>query len=319
MKRNYETKEMSRNERKAVRPFFFVSVISYSLIVLTLVVLDWVVMSLLPMRARARQPETPKRVLVLYWYDKDYPGHITFDRGFQAALQSAPAGTVEYYSEYLESNLFPGENQSLSLRDHLRQKYADHRIDVIVAVTDASLEFLLKYRHDLFPHTPIVFEGVKGPPETELTVGPGITGIRLVNTYRETIDLAMKLHPGTEQVLIISGTLKHDKKFEILARKKLQGYENKVGIDYLTDLPPDELIAKTKSLPERSIILYAWQQSLNGQGKVLESSDLLAMIAGTLDRRRSAWTSRGESSSARSSAPHRPRCYSVRRRALRKR
>jgi len=272
MKREHEKNEINRNRRKDVRPFCIISVISYSLIILT---------SVLYVRgvARAQQTESPKRVLVLYWYDKDYPGHITFDRSFQATLGSAPAGTVEYYPEYLESNRFPGESQSLSLRDHLRQKYADHKIDVIVAATDASLEFFLKYRNDLFPHTPIVFEGVKGPPETELTAGPGITGIRLVTTYRETIDLAMRLHPGTEQVFIISGTLQHDKKFEILARTKLQGYENKLRVNYLTDLPSDELIAKTKSLPERSIILYAWQQSYNGQGKVLESREILAMIS----------------------------------------
>src|SRR5262245_43842829 len=272
MKRDYETSEINRTRRKGVRLFCFISVISYSLFVLT-----WV----LHVRglARAQQTESPKRVLVLYWYDKDYPGHIIFDRSFQAALQAAPAGTVEYYPEYLESNRFPGDNQSLFLRDHLRQKYADRTIDVIVAVSDASLEFLLKYRNDLFPHTPIVFEGTKGPPETEFTAGPGLTGIRVVTTHKETIDLALRLHPGTEQVFIVSGTVKHDKKFEILARKKLEGYENKVRVNYLTDLPPDELIAKTKSLPERSVILYAWQQSQNGQGKVLESRDLLAMIA----------------------------------------
>ena len=272
MKREYETNEINRNRRKDVRPFCIISVISYSLIILT---------SVLYIRgvARAQQSESPKRVLVLYWYDKDYPGHITFDRSFQATLGSAPAGTVEYYPEYLESNRFPGENQSLFLRDHLRQKYADRTIDVIVAVSDASLEFLLKYRNDLFPHTPIVFEGVKGASEKEIKAGPGLTGIILVNTHRETIDLALRLHPGTEQVFIISGTLNHDKKFETLSRKKLQGYENKVRINYLTDLTADELIVKTKNLPERSIILYVWQQLQNGQGKVLETRDNLALIA----------------------------------------
>src|SRR5262245_57876380 len=214
----------------------------------TAALLVWVVMSLLPSVARAQQSTAPKRVLVLYWYNKDYPGNVRFDQSFQAALQSAPAGTVEYYPEYLESNRFPGENQSLLLRDYLRQKYADRRIDVVVAATDASLNFLLSYREDLFPHTPIVFEGVKGPPAEEFKAGPGLTGIYLINTYGETIDLAMRLHPGTEQVFIISGTLQRDKKYEALARKKLQGYEKRVRINYLTDHSPDELIAKANSL-----------------------------------------------------------------------
>src|SRR5689334_20786 len=120
-----------------------------------------VVIALLPSAAHARQAITPKRILVLYWYNKDWPAHAAFGQSFQAALQTAPAGNVEYYAESLESNHFPGENQSLLLRDYLRQKYADRSIDVVVAVTDAALDFLLKYRNDLFPNTPIVFIAMK--------------------------------------------------------------------------------------------------------------------------------------------------------------
>src|SRR5262245_19919991 len=66
------------------------------------------------------QTARPKRVVVLYWYDKDYLGNIQFDQSFQKTLQSAPAGSVEYYAEYLETNRFPGETASLALRDYLR-------------------------------------------------------------------------------------------------------------------------------------------------------------------------------------------------------
>jgi signal transduction histidine kinase len=229
--------------------------------------------------AHARQPAVSKSVLVLYWYNKDYPGNVLFDQSFRAVLQSAPAETVEYYPEYLESNRFPGENQSLLLHDYLRQKYADINIDVVVASGYVTQDFLLKYRNDLFTHAPIVFVGVKRPTAAELAAGPGITGIICYDTYRKTLDLALRLHPDTNQVFVISGTLEHDKVFETLAREQLRSYENRLRITYLTDFSPNELIAKTKSLPERSIILYVWQQSPSEQGKVLESADILTLIA----------------------------------------
>jgi PAS domain-containing protein len=80
-------------------------------------------------------------------------------------------------------------------------------------------------------------------------------------------------------MFIINGTLEHDKRIETMAREELQGYESRARVTYLTDLAPDELIARTKSLPERSIVLYVWQQSTNEQGKVLESADVLSLIA----------------------------------------
>src|SRR5262245_57973472 len=81
-----------------------------------------------PPSARAQNPPTPKRVLVLYWYGKDFPANVLLDKGVQTVLRSNAAGAVEYFSEYLESNRFPGENQSLALSDYLRRKYAGLRI-----------------------------------------------------------------------------------------------------------------------------------------------------------------------------------------------
>ena len=174
-----------------------------------------VVILLLPSITRAQQVATPKRILLLYWYDRDYAGNIAFEQNFRAGLQSAPPGTVEYYSEYLESNRFPGEKQSLLFRDYLRTKYADRNIDVILAVTDEPLAFLLKHRHELFTDIPIVFVAVQSPAATELAAGPGITGIVYGGNQSSTVDLALRLHPGTEQVFVVSGTLEHDKRFEI--------------------------------------------------------------------------------------------------------
>jgi len=238
-----------------------------------------VVLLTLPSITRAQQVATPKRILLLYWQQRDYAGNIAFEQNFRAGLKSAPPGTVEYYSEYLESDRFPGEKQSLVFRDYLRTKYADRKIDVILAVTDQPLTFLLNYRHELFAHIPIVFVAVQSPAATELAAGPGITGIVYGGNQSSTLDLALRLHPGTEQVFVVSGTLQHDKRFEIPARQDLEGYDSKISITYLTDLPLGELIVKTSSLPERSMILYLWQQSQDEKGNVLESQDVLALIA----------------------------------------
>lgn len=229
--------------------------------------------------ARARAAPESKRILVLYWDDRQSQADDAFAHTFRSVVESAPAGTVEYYSEYLEASRFPGENQSLLVRDYLRKKYADRRIDVVVAAGGVPLGFLLKYRNDLFTNTPIVFFGTKRPTATELASGPGMTGIVILNAYRRTLDLALSLHPGTKHVFIVSGTLDHDKEYETLCREELRDYDSAASIDYLTDLPPAELSDRVRGLPERSLVLYIWQQSRTGEGKTLETHDVLALIA----------------------------------------
>src|SRR5262249_23521853 len=41
--------------------------------------------------------QTPKRIVVVYWYDKDYPWNTMFDQGFRTALNSAAAQHAEYH------------------------------------------------------------------------------------------------------------------------------------------------------------------------------------------------------------------------------
>src|SRR5215813_607663 len=218
---------------------------------------------------------TPKRVLVLYWDNKDYPGNIKFDESFKAVLQQSAFSNAEYYPEYFESNRFPGETQAVSYRDYLREKYAGRDIDVIVATADPPLNFLLKYRAELFPTSPIVFVANQPPASDKLSVPPGLTGIINQSTHEQTLDLALRLHPDTKQVFVISGSPEHDKRFETVARQELQGFESKVQITYLTDLSLGDLIARTASLPKHSVALYVWQRALNEQGKQLETYEVL--------------------------------------------
>ena len=234
--------------------------------------------TLLASVASAQQDASPKRVLVLFWGDKDFPSSVQFDQNFQATLQSAPEGTIEYYSEYMDADHFPGENHSLIMRDYLRHKYADRTIDVVVASGDIPLSFLLKYRSDLFTDAPIVFLAVRPPATEDLTAGPGITGFIHRSDYSETLDVALKLHPDTERVFVVSGSLEHDKIFETACREELREYETRVSIDYLTDFTPDKLIVKLKSLPKRSIVLYVWQQIRLAYGLIKESREVLDLV-----------------------------------------
>lgn len=230
--------------------------------------------------ATSQNSDTVKRVVVLYWETKDFPGNHSFDQGFQAGLSSEPS-RWEIFSEYLDSTRFPGERQSELLHDYLREKYKSQKIDVVVATPDPALVFLLKYRADLFPDSPIVFVTVKRPPQELRTAGPGITGIIRANTHRKTLDLALKFHPETKEVFVISGTPEHDKRFEEISQEELAGYEKRVRLTYLTDLPVSELVNRVKQLPERSIILYVWQRSALETDKSLQTFHILEKIRQT--------------------------------------
>lgn len=245
----------------------------------TVVGLLLVVCAFTPLAPLGRaQTTAPKRLVVLYWDNKEFPGNARFEKSLKAYLQLDRRQDIEYFPEYFEASRFPDQNTAVSFRNYLQAKYAQDPADVVVASADAPLKFLLEYRSDLFQNSPVVFVASDPPSFDILASGAGMTGIHYKNAYRETMDLALRLHPGTKQVFVVSGSPQQDRKFEKQTQQELSGFK-KVAITYLTDLPLKELIARTSSLPPDSVILYVWQQSLNEQGRLLESYEVLSRIA----------------------------------------
>ena len=102
-----------------------------------------------------------KRVVVLYPESDGRPGNLLVDRGIRAALQSYTAGPIEVYNEYLDLTRFSDERSHQQLAEFLRQKYAGRKIDVVIPGLVHALDFVLKYRSEVFSDVPIVFCAVE--------------------------------------------------------------------------------------------------------------------------------------------------------------
>jgi len=208
-------------------------------------------------RAQEVTSPAPKRVLLINETGPEFPHRAVFEKGFQSVLRSGYPGSAEFYSETLETYRFPSESHALLMRDYLRRKYAGMKFDVIAVWPEASLEFLLRYRDELFPGVPIVYISVKRPDPAELP--RDVTGIWVGPKLTETLELALNLHPDTKQVFVIIGRLNNSGLLEGEVRAQLKDFENRVSLNYLIDLPLDEVLTRVKNLPEHSVIFYVRQ------------------------------------------------------------
>jgi hypothetical protein len=56
----------------------------------------------------------PKRLVVLYWDNKEFPGNARFEESFKTRLQLGKRQDVEYFPEYFELSRFPEEKHILT-------------------------------------------------------------------------------------------------------------------------------------------------------------------------------------------------------------
>jgi signal transduction histidine kinase len=204
----------------------------------------------------AAQPGSPRNVLVIHSGAETFPANPLLDAGIREVLASRPDLSIDCFSEYLESDLFPGEPASQVFSDYLRRKYQGRRIDLVIAITDVGLRFALHHRGTLFPDAPIVFTGLAGVDETSRGKGGGITGLRVGIAYAETLELALELHPSTERVFVVA----HGRDSQTLeaVRAEFRDFLPRVSVAYIDEPTIPRLLSAVGAVPSGSLILYIW-------------------------------------------------------------
>ena len=207
-------------------------------------------------QAQPDDPRPVKTVIGINWGTEDFPTSPIWDSAVQKVFQSRRDLVVDYFAEYLESDRLSVETASEALGDYIKRKFEGRRIEVVLANTDAAVQFAVRYRPLLFPDAPIVFGGTRLPEAALRDRSPGITGVLSGTGYRESLDLALSLHPGTGRVLVIAQGPRNNTTFGELVRAELGPLENRVRLDYVDARSLPELLATVKAAPQRSLIYY---------------------------------------------------------------
>jgi signal transduction histidine kinase len=223
------------------------------------------------------QPRSARTVLVVHWGTEDFPTNLVEDAGIRTALMSGDDPAIDYFAEYLESETLPAEAATLALRNYIAEKYAGRRIDLVVAVAQASLQFALRFRADLFPDAPIVYRGIAEVDTATRNSGAGVTGLLTSGGFSETLKLALDLHPDTEHVFVVAqgpvATVAN------AARAQLDSFTGQVDLTFVTDPSLPRVIDTIKTAGARSLVLYI-RASQESPAKMLIPAEVAALVAG---------------------------------------
>ena len=218
------------------------------------------------------------QVLLVFDEDKDLPGLAVINRNIQQVLRTEFDERVEFYSESLNISQFQRPDHQIILRDYFQRKYQDRQIDLIVAVMEPSLDFLLRHASVLFSGVPIVFCGANPGDIEGLSLPDNVTGVLMKRNFAPTLDIALRLHSETRHVFVVSGNSRFDRQIESIARRDLQTFEGRVKISWLNTLPMEQLLRELSALPEKSVIYYL-TLFVDGAGEAFIPHEVLSRIA----------------------------------------
>ena len=219
-----------------------------------------------------------RNVLLVFDEDNDLPGLALINRSLRQVLRSELKDDVEFYSESLNASQFRDPGYHGVLREHFRNKYRDKRPDLIIAVMEPSLDFMVQNGEAVFPGVPIVFCGADPSDVGRRTLRPNITGVLVERDFAPTLQIALDLQPQTRNVFMVGGSSRFDRQIQAIAKRNLQPFETRVAITWLTALPMGELLQKLPTLPAHSVIYYLTVFA-DGAGSAFGPHEALSRIA----------------------------------------
>ena len=221
------------------------------------------------------QDRPAKSVLIIHTGDEFFPSNPVIDAAIRTALISRATVRVDHYAEYLEVAQFGTAEASSALFEYVRRKYRNRRIDLVIAITNDSLQFVMDYR-ELFPDAPIVFAGL-AIPESERRSGPGIAAIRIGTAYAQTLRLALELHPSTRRVFVVAGS--PNKANVDAVQAELHEFSKRVQMTYINLDTLAALRAAVSAAPPDSLILHIWQRQ--SETMSMDPRDVARVVAET--------------------------------------
>ena len=224
-----------------------------------------------------------RNVFVLFDERLDLPGVAALDADLVATLRSKATDDIHIYREAMDLSRFNTDTYEILLRDFLRSKYTDKKIDVVVAAFGPALDFLLRHGETIFPGAPIVFCAIDKDELGHRSLPPHVRGIFIDRAFAPTLELALGLHPQTKRVTVIAGTSEFDSRLLQQAREEFRSYEDRVAFTYLTPLAFEEQLTEISHLPPDAVVLFV-MLFRDGAGASFVPHDAVSRISAAANR-----------------------------------
>ena len=223
--------------------------------------------------AHAAWAQVPKTVLLLSSEGTEMPGIAIVADQIVTAVRTA--GPVNVFVESLERSRLPGDAEGVVAL--YRQRYATRRVDLVVTICAQALEFALRHRDELFPGTPMLFSFVDTSMIPEMPRTANVSGVFLDPDWRGLLNLALKLHPRTRKLLVVSGASRFDQGWRDSFEQALHSFDSKVVSRDLAGAPLQELLGQVATLSDDSLVLYV-SVSRENSGTAYAPRDVLEIM-----------------------------------------
>ncbi len=214
------------------------------------------------------------RVVSLETLRPETPASVTTERIYRQRLSDALGDRLDYNSELLNVYHFPDPLYESQFEDYLVRKYHNRPIDLLLAngPTAAAVAGRLQTRLASHPPVVIVFRSASERP-----VGKS-TGHTFGIAMKESLELALRVHPDTRHVYLVCGTSPEETWYEDYFHSQVPMPPPGVEFTYLRGLSVPTLTNRLAALPKHSVV-FLIQLTSDTEGREFRAAAVTERLA----------------------------------------
>jgi signal transduction histidine kinase/ABC-type uncharacterized transport system substrate-binding protein len=198
----------------------------------------------------------PRHVLLLYSYEREIGPLDTFAGILRSELSRQSTAPINFIEVSLQPARFSESPREVPTLNYLLSIFADRPPDLIVPIGGPAAGFVLKYRQQLFPATPMVVGMTDQRFLQQIAFTPNDTAVALDNDPAQVIEEILSLLPDTTTVYVVIGTSELERFWRAELVRRSEPYKDRLTFVWLNELSFPQILERLAALPPRSAIFY---------------------------------------------------------------
>ena len=213
-------------------------------------------MALVLPSAGAAQAE-PRRVLLLYSYERDFAPHLAFIRQFRPELSRRSAEPLEFIEMSLQSVRTIGTAPDDALAGRIQTMLSGRQPDLVVPIGGPAAVFAQRNRQQLFPASAMLLAGVDRRFVQPTAATGNQTAVAVDHEPARLVDNILNVLPDTRRVFVVVGASRLGQIWLDELKSQFKRFEGRITFEWANELSFAEMVKRCAGLPPHSAILFA--------------------------------------------------------------
>jgi hypothetical protein len=204
----------------------------------------------------SRADVEPKRILMLHSFGLRFKPWTDYAQFIRSEITRRSQRSVDFHDHSLLNARLADDKSDGPFVDYLHAVYAQKPPDLILALGAPAANFVQRYRHRIFPGTPMVFTAVEQRRVEYDKLTDNDTVVPVAHDFPAAFENILRVLPRTKLIAIVTGVSPNAEFWLGEMRRELAPLGGRVELKWYNTLPFEDILKDAANLPPHSAIFW---------------------------------------------------------------